>query len=274
MTSDFPGLPPLIPHLRPLTAPVGVHYRIEGDLTAGTPLVLVHGVGSGLESWDEVVADLPHDRAIVRYDLRGHGRSPAPDGPWNVDDFVSDHLKLLARLDVAAAHTVGFSLGGLIVQRLAATHPEVVSKLVVIGAVAGRTEQEQAAVLERLAMVEAEGPGGAARESVERWYSKDYLAAHPGVGEEIIARMERLDRAAYTHAYRVLATTDLADDLGCIRAPLLAMTGEFDAGSPPRMSHLMADRTDGRLVVLPQARHTVLQECPQLIAKEIAAHVR
>jgi pimeloyl-ACP methyl ester carboxylesterase len=274
MTSGIPALPPITPEPRPLTAAVDVRYRVDGDLATGAPLILVHGVGSGLGSWDEVVADLPRDRAIVRYDLRGHGRSPAPDGPWNVDDFVSDHLKLLARLGVTAADTVGFSLGGLIVQRLAATYPGAVRKLVVIGAVAGRTEREKAAVLERLAMVEAEGPGGAARKSVERWYSKDYLAAHPGVGEEIIARMERLDRAAYTHAYRVLATTDLADDLGRIRAPLLAMTGEFDAGSPPRMSDLMADRTGGRLVVLPQARHTVLQECPQLIAKEIAVHVR
>jgi pimeloyl-ACP methyl ester carboxylesterase len=86
--------------------------------------------------------------------------------------------------------------------------------------------------------------------------------------------MERLDREAYTNAYRVLATTDLVNDLERIRVPLLAMTGEFDAGSPPRMSHLMADRTGGRLVVLPGARHTVLQECPKLIAKELAAHVR
>jgi pimeloyl-ACP methyl ester carboxylesterase len=274
MTSGFPGLPPVTREPRPLTPAVDVHYRVEGDLTAGTPLVFVHGVGSGLESWDDVVAELPKDRALVRYDLRGHGRSPTPGGPWNVDDFVLDHLQLLAHLGTEAADTVGFSLGGLIVQRIAATHPEIVRNLVVIGAVASRTEQEKAAVLERLAMVEAEGPGAAARKSVERWYSKEYLAEHPDAGTEIIARMERLDREAYTNAYRVLATTDLADDLGCIRAPLLAMTGEFDAGSPPRMSQLMADRAGGRLVVLPGARHTVLQECPELIAKEIATHVR
>jgi pimeloyl-ACP methyl ester carboxylesterase len=262
------------PEPRPLTAPVDVRHRVEGDLGAGPPLVFVHGVGSDLESWQDVVAGLPKGRAFVRYDLRGHGRSPAPDGPWNVDDFVSDHLRLLAHLGIETADTVGFSLGGLIAQRIAATHPEVVRKLVVIGAVAGRTEQEKAAVLRRLAMVEAEGPAGAARKSVERWFGNEYLAEHPDAGTEIVARMERLDRGTYTHAYRVLATTDLANDLGRVRAPLLAMTGEFDIGSPPRMSQLMADRTGGRLLVLPGARHTVLQECPELIAKEIAAHVR
>jgi pimeloyl-ACP methyl ester carboxylesterase len=274
MTSGLPGLPPVTREPRPVTAAVDVHFRVEGDLTSGAPLVFVHAVGSGLESWDDVVAELPKGRALVRYDLRGHSWWPTPPGgPWNVDDFVLDHLQFLAHLGIEAADTVGFSLGGLIVQRIAATHPEVVRNLVVIGAVASRTEQEKAAVLAHLAMVETGGPGGAARKSVERWYSKEYLAEHPDAGTQIIARMERLDREAYTNAYRVLATTDLADDLGCIRAPLLAMTGEFDAGSPPRMSQLMADRTGGRRVVLPGARHTVLQECPELIAKEIATHV-
>ncbi|MFC5745759.1 alpha/beta fold hydrolase [Actinomadura rugatobispora] len=251
-----------------------VHYRVDGDLGAGPPLVFVHGVGSGLEAWQGVLDELPPGRAFVRYDLRGHGRSPAPAGPWNVDDFVLDHLRLLERLGVGTADTVGFSLGGLIVQRIAVTRPEAVRRLVVIGAVAGRTGEERAAVLRRLATVEAEGPAGAARGSVRRWFSEEYLAGHPDAGAEVVARMERLDRDAYTRAYRVLATTDLADDLGRIRAPLLAMTGESDIGSPPRMSRLMADRTGGRAAVLPGARHTVLQECPEPIAKEIATHVR
>lgn len=274
MTCEPPHSAPVTGEFRPLTAAVDVHYRSEDVPESGPPLVLVHGVGSSLESWDDVRAGLPEGRTVIRYDLRGHGASPVPKGPWNIDDFVSDHLSLLSRLGVESADTVGFSLGGLIVQRLAATHPGTVRNLVVIGAVAGRGDDEKAAVLERLRMVMTEGPGGSARRSVERWYSAEYLAEHPDAGAAIVARMEQLDREGYTHAYRVLATTDLADHLGRIRAPVLAMTGEFDTGSPPRMSRLIADRTHGRLVVLPGARHTVLQERPELIAKEIALHVR
>jgi pimeloyl-ACP methyl ester carboxylesterase len=253
---------------------VDVHYEVEGDMFAGIPMVLIHGVGSSQACWNDVAPLLPRDRAIIRYDLRGHGRSAAPDGPWTIDDFVSDHMQLLRHLSIDIADTVGFSLGGLIAQRVAAKHPEVVKHLVVIGAVAGRTEQERSAVLARLAMVEAEGPAGAARKSVDRWYSAEYRRAHPQIAEDVIARMEKLDPVAYTNAYRVLATTDLVDDLHRIKAPLLAMTGEFDVGSPPRMSQAMAQRTGGRAVVLPGSRHDVLDECPQLIAKEIAAHVR
>jgi pimeloyl-ACP methyl ester carboxylesterase len=263
-------MPTQSPHNRPV---VDVHYRVEGDLS-GVPMVLIHGVGSSHACWDDVASLLPRDRAIIRYDLRGHGRSQAPDGPWTIDDFVADHLQLLRRLSIDVADTVGFSLGGLIAQRLAVKHPEVVNNLVVIGAVAGRTEQDCEAVLARLAMVEAEGPVGAAQKSVERWYSAEYRQAHPHIARDVIARMEKLDPVAYTNAYRVLATTDLVDDLDRIQAPLLAMTGEFDVGSPPRMSQEMAQRTAGRVVVVPGSRHDVLDECPELIAKEITAHVR
>src|SRR3954467_716506 len=98
---------------------IDVHCEVEGDLFAGVPTVLLHGVGSSHTCWDDVAPLLRRDRAIIRYDLRGHGSSPAPDGPWTIDDFVADHVQLLRRLSVDIADTVGFSLGGMIAQRIA-----------------------------------------------------------------------------------------------------------------------------------------------------------
>ena len=256
-------------------SPIDVVYTLSGALAAGDrPLVFVHGVGSSRSGWRAVLEALPGDQPTITYDLRGHGDSPAPEGVWTVDHFVADHLRLLRRLGVDKCHLVGFSLGGLIAQRIAATHPETVDRLVIIGAVAGRTAEERQRVLDRLAMVEDEGPAGAARQSVERWYSPEYLARHPGTSDMVVGRMERLDPAAYARAYRVLATTDLADDLHRIQARTLVMTGENDVGSPPRMAELMATATGGRLVIVPDSKHEVLEEAPELIAKEIIAHVR
>jgi pimeloyl-ACP methyl ester carboxylesterase len=253
-----------------------LHVVVHGepDPSGPTPIVLIHGVGSSAAEWKKVVDRLPDDLCVAAYDLRGHGTSSAPDGRWTIDDFVEDHLRVLGQLGIQRAHVVGFSLGGLIAQRLAVTHPERVDRLVVIGSVAGRTAQERERVLERLARVDAEGPAGAARVSVQRWYSEAYLASHPDAAAAVVSRMERLDPAAYARAYRVLATTDLAEDLGRITAPVLVMTGEHDVGSPPRMAQLIAESTGGRLVIVPGARHNVLEEEPEMIAKEIAAHVR
>jgi len=257
----------------PPGAGVDLHYRLKRG-TQPPPLILVHGVGDSAASWEPLIEALPSDRTVVRYDLRGHGSSPSPPGPWTIDDFVADHLRLMSRLDTEVADVVGFSLGGLIAQRIAASSPETVRRLVVIGAVAGRTEQETVAVLDRLRMVEAEGPLGAALKSVDRWYSQDFLRSNPQVREQTIERMAAMDRTGYTNAYRVLATTDLVDDLPSIVAPTLAITGEHDVGSPPRMALTIADSVaNGRACIIADARHSVLNECPDHVAKEITEHV-
>ena len=74
---------------------IALRYRDEG---AGPVLVLIHGVGSRLESWNEVVAALGGRFRTVRMDLRGHGGSDKPAGPYSLDDFVGDIAGLLDHL--------------------------------------------------------------------------------------------------------------------------------------------------------------------------------
>jgi (E)-2-((N-methylformamido)methylene)succinate hydrolase len=237
------------------------------------PLVLIHGVSDTHRAWDPVIAHFGDDHRIIRYDLRGHGEAPKRPLVGSIDDFVDDLVAVLNEAQVTEAHIIGFSLGGLIAQRTAIREPERVASLIVIGAVAGRTEAEADRARQRLNAIETLGPVGVAERSIERWFTPQYLAAHPEAAQEVITRMAELDRDAYTAAYRVLATTDLADDLHQISAPTLAITGEYDIGSPPHMSELIAERTGGRAVIVAGVKHNILQEQSTRIAKEILAHV-
>lgn len=240
---------------------------VNGVGRPGTPTVFIHGVGSSLAAWSGVVSHLSTLGPLVRYDLRGHGASSAPPGPWELDDFVADHLALLSELEISRANVVGFSLGGLIAQAIAIRHPQVVEKLVVMGAVAGRTPGERDAVLARLALVEQEGPAGVAERSGTRWYTEQFAAAHPDVVARHLEELAANDPAAYTAAYRVLATNDLVDELPAVRAKTLVVTGADDVGSPPHMSEAMAERIpDARVVVIPDQRHALLEECPEQVA--------
>src|SRR4029077_3594775 len=63
----------------------GTNVRATG---AGAPLVLIHGVGSDLETWEPLVPRLQPRRRLVRYDMQGHGSSAKPPGPYRLDDFV------------------------------------------------------------------------------------------------------------------------------------------------------------------------------------------
>lgn len=246
-------------------------YRIEGE---GAWIVFVHGVGGSLEQWDGVVAELGGRYRTLRYDQRGHGQSSKPAGPYAIDDFVEDLAALTMSLGIDRFDLVGQSLGGLVVQGFALAYPARLKRLMMFAAVAGRTEAEQTAVLERLKIVESGIPGQHFQNSVERWFTDGFRAAHPERIEAYAARNQKNDPAAYAAAYRVLATTDFADRLHEIRLPTLIVTGEQDRGSNPRMARLMHDRIAGsELVILPGLRHALPFEVPEKVAALIEGFI-
>src|SRR5262249_21167614 len=98
---------------------------------AGRCLVLLHCLGVDRHFWD-FVAPLSRELTLVSYDLPGHGESPVPSGPYNIEDLALQLAGLLKRDGIARAHIVGISLGGLIAQAFAATHPQTVDRLVLI----------------------------------------------------------------------------------------------------------------------------------------------
>ncbi len=118
---------------------IRMRYRIDG---AGPDLVLVHGVGAQLESWDGVVARLGGRFRCIAYDLRGHGATDKPAGPYSIEDFAADVAGLMDALGIARYHLAGFSLGGLIGQRFALDYADRLDRLALLSAIAGRLEQD------------------------------------------------------------------------------------------------------------------------------------
>lgn len=250
-----------------------LNVHVRNLFAPGRPIVLIHGVSTTADNWNKVIPLLPRDRPVISYDLRGHGASGAPEPPWTAEDFARDHAELLDALDLEQTDLVGCSLGGIIAQAIAISYPERVRRLVLVSSVAGRTAEESERALARLHRIENNTIEEIARESVERWHTPEYIEAHPEIRDEVLQQLQRLDREHYAAAYRVLATTDHADRLGEISAPTVAITGEGDIGSTPRMSELIGERVrDGRSIVVRGAKHSLLSEEPELVARVITEH--
>lgn len=244
---------------------IRVRYRIEG---AGPDLVLVHGVGSQLEEWDGVITALGGHYRTISYDLRGHGGTDKPQAQYKLDNFVSDLRGLLSHLRIERCSLAGFSLGGLIAQAFALSHADRLSRLILLSTVAGRNEDEKHRVLNRLAMVGEHMPGQHFEPSLERWFTDDFRRRNPDLIAAFAERNKRNDPAAYAAAYRVLATSDLADRLSEIKLPTLVATGEHDVGSNTRMAKLMAERIpNSHLHIFPNLRHSILIEAPTEVAR-------
>lgn len=249
---------------------VTLNWSLDGD--GAEPLVCIHGVGSYLEAWSGVIERLNDRFTILTFDLRGHGRSSRVKGRYEIDDFVAETLALADHAGFGTFHLAGFSLGGLIAQRLALTHPERLRRLVLLSTVAGRTLEERQAVLARLVALQAGNPASHHAASLSRWITEEFQEKNPDVIAELRRRDAENDRDCYAAAYRVLAETDFGGVLDQIRNPTLIATGEDDQGSSPRMARLMHEQIPGsELHILPGLRHSILIEAPGLVADLMGA---
>lgn len=245
-----------------------LNFEVSGQ---GPPLVLVHGVGANLRSWDGVCAQLESEFTIVRPDLRGHGQSATIDTPYSIDRFADDIIAVMDAAGVARAHLAGFSLGGLIAQKLATDHADRFDRIVLLSAVAGRTAEERAKVVARLDMIRDGGMEAITGAATDRWFTEDFARQHPEIIARRVEELKSVHLPSYLEAYRVFGTTELIDTLHRIDRPVLVMTGEFDQGSNTRMARAMHDLISGsRLIILPGLKHSVLVEASDLIA----AHLR
>ena len=101
---------------------MSVGWRHRDDGPAAAPVVVLGpSLGTTWEMWDSLAAALSPSYRVVRFDTRGHGRSPVPPGPYAVADLADDVLALAGLAGDRAVRVVGLSLGGAIAQTLAVT---------------------------------------------------------------------------------------------------------------------------------------------------------
>jgi 3-oxoadipate enol-lactonase len=237
------------------------------------PVVLLLGsLGSTVEMWQPQVELLSSAYRVVRVDTRGHGRSPVPDGPYDIDDLVDDVIAVLDGLTVERAHLVGLSLGGMMALRAAARHPQRVDRLVVLSTSALLGPPQ--AWADRAAQVREQGTVSVAETVVGRWFTEAYRAANPSV----VRRMEQMIGAQSDKGYAaccgVIEHLDLRGDLASIQAPLLAIGGNQDPVTPPAHLAEIAHGVPGaQLLLVDEAAHLLNVEQSAVVTTAILEHL-
>lgn len=111
---------------------IKMYYEIHGE---GTPLVLIHGGGSTIQtSFGRILPILAKQYKVIAVELQAHGRTSDRDVPESFEQDADDVAALLKHLKINKAHILGFSNGGQTTMQLAITHPEIVKKLVIVSA--------------------------------------------------------------------------------------------------------------------------------------------
>jgi 3-oxoadipate enol-lactonase len=231
---------------------VEVAYTDDGPKDAPV-VVLSNSLGATRAMWDRQVPALAERFRVLTYDTRGHGASPAPAGPYTLDDLVDDLVALLDRLGAQRAHVAGVSLGGMVAMRLAAREPARVHRLALLCTSARANPQ---GFLDRAGAVRAGGTAPLAPAIVSRWLTPGYAAAH----RDLVARLEAMvagaDDEGYAACCEVVAGMDLREELRHIAAPTLVISGWEDPALPPEHQKLIADSIpDAELVTVSPAAH-------------------
>jgi len=219
----MPSLPPAIE--------LAVHRA--GD---GPPLVALHDLGQTGESMLDALDALAGSYRIVAPDLRGHGDSPTPHGPWSIDDFASDVARLVAA-EGGDAVLVGVGLGAATALALALGHPGLVSGLVVSGA----------------------SPRGEDSDGQDRWQR----AAR--------ALRERHGAEGVALAAEAMGTRpDWRGALAQVDAPVMVVAGAADRAVPAEVQReLSAWIQNARFQVVSEAGHNVAIERPNELVSAV-----
>jgi 3-oxoadipate enol-lactonase len=190
----------------------------------------------------------------VRYDTRGHGRSPVPDGPYDVPGLASDVLALLDTLGVDTFSLVGLSLGGAIGQTLAVTQPTRLTTAVLCCTVPwfGGPQQWD----ERAARVRANGMSSIAEASKGRWFTDDFRSSSPAEVDRHIEMLTSTDPDGYASCCEAIGGFDVRESLPEFTIPVRVIAAEHDpVALPSACAEMAAAIPDADLVVVPDTSH-------------------
>jgi 3-oxoadipate enol-lactonase / 4-carboxymuconolactone decarboxylase len=249
---------------------VEVHYEIAGPAD-GPVVVLAGSLGSDLRMWDPQVEPLvAAGFRVVRYDQRGHGRSPAPPGPYTLAELGEDLVALLDRLALPRVSLVGLSLGGMTGMWLAQHHPERLDRLVLscTSAELGPAEMW----IERARAAREDGLEDLADAAVDRWLTD---AAAPGLAAGLREMFTDQDSEGYASCCTAIQTMSIVDMLATIAVPTLVIAGAQDNATPPDHARRIATHIPGaRLEIVDGAAHLGNVERPDEFTALILSHLR
>ncbi len=207
-----------------------VTLHVEESGPADGPVVMFsNSLGTTLHLWDGILPHLPAGLRIIRYDMRGHGKSNVPPGPYSMGALVADAEAICDALAVKEALFVGLSVGGMVAQGLAVKRHDLIRAMVLSNTAAkiGTPQLWQ----DRIEMVQTKGMAALSDSVMERWFGRDFHGT-PAM-QPWQTMLEATNPAGYAGVCAAIAGTDFYTPTSGLRLSTLGIAGSEDRATPP-----------------------------------------
>lgn len=239
----------------------------------GPGFLLIHGFPLDRRMWQEQVAGLSDTVRLIVPDLRGHGRSAVPPGPYTMEQHADDLAGLLDHLGIRRAVVGGLSMGGYVAFALWRRHAARVAGMVLMDT---RAEADSPAARDqrnaRIATVRAEGVPPLAHDQLPAMLAASNLK-NDALRQVALDIMLAQTTEGVVNALGALRDrVDNRDLLPAIDVPVLVIVGEEDRVTPPEVAAGIAESIPGaELLLVPRGGHLAPLENPGDVNRALAA---
>ena len=239
---------------------IDLHYEIIGQ---GQPVLFIHGLGSSARDWEYQISFFSKQYRVITFDLRGHGQSQKPAGPYSMSLFAQDTAELIKSLGVAPVHVVGISLGGMIAFQLAVDYPDLIKSLVIANAwaeVVPHTLKDHWNVFMRFTVARLFGMRKTGEVLGKRLFPKEEQAE---LKRLFVEHWAENDKQAYLDTLHAIVGWSVMDYVHKIDLPTLMLSAEYDYTPISDKEVVVAKMPQADLVVIPDSRHATPVDSPQ-----------
>jgi 3-oxoadipate enol-lactonase/4-carboxymuconolactone decarboxylase len=238
------------------------------DSVAGELLVLAPSLGTTTTMWDAAVLALHAENPslrILRFDLPGHGASPATREPFSHAELADAVIKLVDETGGGRFHYAGVSFGGTVGIELAIRHPGRLLSLAIICSDAKIGSAESWA--ERSAQVRKQGTPSLVAATPGRWFADGFIEREPGRASRTLSELSQVDDESYALCCEALAAFDRSGDVTSITVKTIVVAGESDPVTAAAALADLAARIPGtQTAVIAGASHLAVLERPETAA--------
>lgn len=258
---------------------VSMSYR---DIGTGPVLLLVHGWAASGDFFESLVDRLASDFRIVIPDLRGHGETPAGDGPLNIDLLADDLRTLIETLDLKQITALGWSMGATVLWQMVAREGHARFAGLIIEDMSPRILNTDDWTLGVATGMDIAGSGRAIESMRNDWpayaaafaprmFARGRAAREPDMIADVIARLSRRDGDAMADLWLSMASQDLRPDLPTMNLPTLVTSGARSEAYGPETSRYLAETLpDVQSVTFAKSGHAPHLEEPDGFASAVA----